>query len=139
MAEVADILKYIARDNPIATNKVSLAIEDTVAMIRGQPQLARVVYHGQVRHFRSANIHSHFLLGQVGRNRDPQREAHAAAAAMRGEVGEAESDIIRRMENRLKDLMACIDDWLLAVQRDAVAALETNAGHVSFHEPSCND
>ena len=51
LAEVADILNYIARDNPIAADEVSLAIEDTVAMIRGQPRLARVVYHGQVRAF----------------------------------------------------------------------------------------
>jgi plasmid stabilization system protein ParE len=51
LSEIADILSYIARDNPIAANEVSLTIEDTIAMIRGQPRLARVVYHGQVRAF----------------------------------------------------------------------------------------
>jgi len=51
LGEVADILDYIARNNPIAAYEISLAIEGTVAAIRQQPRLARVVYSGQVRAF----------------------------------------------------------------------------------------
>jgi plasmid stabilization system protein ParE len=55
IGEVSDILAYIAKDNPTAAREVSLAIEDTVNLLRKQPRIARVVYHGQVRAFPIGN------------------------------------------------------------------------------------
>jgi plasmid stabilization system protein ParE len=49
--EISDILDFIAKGNPVAANEVSLAIEGTVDLVRRQPMIARVVYHGQVRAF----------------------------------------------------------------------------------------
>jgi plasmid stabilization system protein ParE len=51
LGEIDDIMEYIARDNPVAANEVSPAIEDTVALIQGQPRMAHVVYRGMVRAF----------------------------------------------------------------------------------------
>jgi hypothetical protein len=74
----------------------------------------------------------------AGRGADTARTAHIAPAVERA-VGERQGCYNHRMENRLKDLMACIDDWPPAVQEEAIASLEAIAGYVSLHEPSHND
>ena len=43
------------------------------------------------------------------------------------------------MNNRLKELVRHIDDWPVAVQKEAIASLEAIAGYVSFHEPTHRD
>jgi len=51
IGEVSDILDYVAKDSPITADKISRAIERTVELLRRQPRIARIVYHGQVRAF----------------------------------------------------------------------------------------
>jgi|ERR1019366_609377 plasmid stabilization system protein ParE len=51
IGEVSDILDYIAKDSPTMADKISQAIEHTIDMLRRQPRIARIVYHGQVRAF----------------------------------------------------------------------------------------
>ena len=51
IGEVSDILGYIANENPDVSHEVSVAIQATVDLLRRQPMIARVVYHGQVRAF----------------------------------------------------------------------------------------
>jgi hypothetical protein len=43
------------------------------------------------------------------------------------------------MNNRLKGLVRHIDDWPVAVQKEAIASLEAIASYVSFHEPTHRD
>jgi hypothetical protein len=43
------------------------------------------------------------------------------------------------MEERLTDLIECIENWPLAMQEEAVAALESIAAYLSLHEPSHDD
>jgi plasmid stabilization system protein ParE len=38
LEEIAEIVDYIAHDNPMAGDEVSLAIEDTIDVIRRHPQ-----------------------------------------------------------------------------------------------------
>ena len=64
LGEIDDILEYIARDNPVAANEVSVAIEDTVALIQGQPRMAHVVYRGMVRVF-PVGDHPYCIFYQV--------------------------------------------------------------------------
>ena len=65
LAEIDDILEYIARDNPVAANEVSLAIENTVALIQGQPRMAHIVYRGMVRAFPVGDDHPYRIFYQV--------------------------------------------------------------------------
>jgi toxin ParE1/3/4 len=51
LEEIAEILDYIARDNPMAADEVSLAIEHTIDLIRRHPRTAHVVHRGMVRAF----------------------------------------------------------------------------------------
>jgi plasmid stabilization system protein ParE len=44
LAEIAEIISYIAQDNEKAASEVSRAIERTVALISGHPNAAPVVY-----------------------------------------------------------------------------------------------
>jgi hypothetical protein len=43
------------------------------------------------------------------------------------------------MEKKLKELMERIEDWPPAMQREAIALLESIAGYVSLYEPSHDD
>jgi hypothetical protein len=54
-------------------------------------------------------------------------------------VGERQACYNPTMEKRLKDLMACIENWPLAMQEEAIASLETIAGYVSLYEPGQDD
>jgi plasmid stabilization system protein ParE len=49
LAEIGEILSFIAADNPKAAANVAGEIEDTVLRIKGNPQLAPVVYKKNVR------------------------------------------------------------------------------------------
>jgi toxin ParE1/3/4 len=51
IAEVSDILDYIAKDNSSAARRVALAIEETVILLQKQPWMSRIVWHSQVRAF----------------------------------------------------------------------------------------
>ena len=43
------------------------------------------------------------------------------------------------MNERLRELVECIEDWPDGVQRVAIASLEAIAGYVSLHELIDND
>jgi len=67
---------------------------------------------------------------------------------MRGTRGDSnhgkggEGDVVcnnPRMEKRLKELMERIENWPVAMQEEAVAALEAIAAYVCFHEPTHED
>ena len=40
------------------------------------------------------------------------------------------------MNNRLKELVALIEDWPAGLQEEAVASLESIAGYVNLHQPA---
>jgi plasmid stabilization system protein ParE len=48
-AEIADIVSYIAEQNPAAAADLLNEVERTIAMIAERPRLAPVVYRGGVR------------------------------------------------------------------------------------------
>jgi hypothetical protein len=43
------------------------------------------------------------------------------------------------MNNRLRELVAQIEEWPAGLQEEAVASLEAIAGYVIFHGPSNDD
>jgi len=43
------------------------------------------------------------------------------------------------MNERLKELVARIEDWPAAVQEEAVASLEAIAGYVNLYQPTYDD
>jgi plasmid stabilization system protein ParE len=49
LAEIDEIISYIARDNPRAAAEVAAAIEKTIASSAQRPASAPVVYAGEVR------------------------------------------------------------------------------------------
>jgi toxin ParE1/3/4 len=49
LAEIAEIISYIAKDNPKAAGDVARAIERTVALISNHPKAAPVVHEDNVR------------------------------------------------------------------------------------------
>jgi toxin ParE1/3/4 len=49
LAEVQEILRYIASNNPTAASAAANEIEATVDRISGFPEFARIVFQGDVR------------------------------------------------------------------------------------------
>jgi len=47
--EIAEILSYIAHDNPVAARKVAFEIETTVALLSRHPRIAIVVHESGAR------------------------------------------------------------------------------------------
>jgi hypothetical protein len=45
----------------------------------------------------------------------------------------------KNINTRLKELVRHIDDWPVAVQKEAIASLEALAGYVSFHGSTHKD
>ena len=48
-AEIADVLSYIAKDNPSAAARVASQIDHTIQLISQFPELGRVKYRASVR------------------------------------------------------------------------------------------
>lgn len=47
--EIAEILSYIAHDNPAAVQRVASEIESTVALLSRHPRIAMVVHESGIR------------------------------------------------------------------------------------------
>ena len=48
-SDIAEILSYIAHDNPIAARRVASEIEATVALLSRHPRIAMVVHESGIR------------------------------------------------------------------------------------------
>jgi toxin ParE1/3/4 len=51
IAEISDILDYIAKENSLAARRAAVAIEETVILLQKQPWMSRIVWRSQVRAF----------------------------------------------------------------------------------------
>lgn len=65
LAEIAEILSFVSRDNQNAADELGRAIERTVALISSNPTAAPVVHQDNVRSRRAGRYHTvSFMLSR---------------------------------------------------------------------------